>query len=214
MIRGHHFMLNGKSVPLALALPLILILSWGRPAIADDAIDKVRALLVRYPHSGADLLSQIDRDGNGIDQKEIDRANRVLAARIRAKNISERLIYDLNNDFEVTRSEVEQVADYDREPILLGDDKDAQDAQAAKQKRHSEEVVAEVMQGDANGNGKLDWLEISESLRMSDIDNQFEIFSVMLAQALLNADPNKDGIMTSAESTAILNLAVLKKAEK
>jgi hypothetical protein len=211
MIRGHHFMLNGKSVPLALALPLILILSWGRPAIADDAIDKVRALLVRYPHSGADLLSQIDRDGNGIDQKEIDRANRVLTARIRAKNISERLIYDLNNDFEVTRSEVEQVADYDREPILLGEDRDAR---AAKRKRHREEVAAEVMQSDANGNGKLEWLEISESLRMSGIDNQFEIFSVMLAQALLNADPNKDGILTSAESAAILNEAALKKAEK
>mgnify|MGYP001792117385 FL=1 len=144
-------------------------------------------------------------------QKEIDQANLVLTARIRAKNISERLIYDLNNDFEVTRAEVEQVADYNREPFSLGEDKDAQ---AAKQKRRREELVAEVMQGDANGNGKLDWLEISQSLRMSEIGNQFEIFSVVLAQALLNADPNKDGVLTDAESTAILNVALLKKAEK
>ena len=204
-------MLNGKSISLALAVPLISILSWGSPAVADDAIDSIRALLARNPQSGAEVLSQIDRDGNGIVQKEIDQANLVLTARIRAKNISERLIYDLNNDFEVTRAEVEQVADYNREPFSLGEDKDAQ---AAKQKRRREELVAEVMQGDANGNGKLDWLEISQSLRMSEIGNQFEIFSVVLAQALLNADPNKDGVLTDAESTAILNVALLKKAEK
>ena len=211
-------MLSGKSISMAPVALLFSILSWGSPAMADDAIDNIRALLVQYLQPGADglsqigpLLSQIDRDGNGIDQKEIDQANRVLTARLRAQNISQRLIYDLNDDFEVSKSEVEQVADYNREPFSLGEDKDAQ---AARQKRQREELIAGVMAFDADGDGKLEWLEISKPLRTSQNGNQYEIFPVKLAQALFNADPNQDGVLTDAESTAILNMAELKKAEK
>ena len=148
-------MLSGKSISIALVALLFSILSWGSHAMADDAIDNIRALLVPYLQPGADglsqtgpLLRQIDRDGNGIDQKEIDQANRVLTARFRAQNISQRLIYDLNDDFEVSKSEVEQVADYNREPFSLGEDKDAQ---AARQKRQREELIAGVMAFDADG---------------------------------------------------------------
>ena len=180
------------------------------PVWADnDPIADIRALLVQRNPSGSDILSQIapllrdiDREGNGLEQKDIDQAKLIHDAQRRAQVISRNLVYDLNGDLVVTRQEAESVLDYQMAVYAA---RAAGTSQANANKRQRDQQVNKIMQGDADGNQKLEGTELSVLGEGSEEARRYEDFNVNFAQALLKADPNADGIVTEAESLAVLS---------
>ena len=180
------------------------------PVRADsDPIADIRSLLAQRMSSSSDVLSQvgpllhdIDRDGNGLDQKDVDQARLIHDARRRSQLVSRNLVYDLNGDLVVTREEAEISIDYQmsrRASRAVGT------SQVNANKRQRDQQVNRIMQGDADGNQKLEGLELSVLPDGSDEGRRQENFSADFAQALIKADPNSDGVVTESESLAILS---------
>lgn len=180
------------------------------PVRADsDPIADIRSLLVQRYSSGLDVLSQagrllseIDRNGNGLDQKDVDQAKSVHDAQLRAELVSRNLAYDLNGDLVVSRQEAETIVDYQmsrRTSLALGV------SQKNANKRRRDQQVNGIMHGDTDGNQKLEGLELSVPPVGFDKVRQGRNFSADFAQALIKADPNSDGLVTESESLAILS---------
>jgi hypothetical protein len=174
-----------------------------------DPIADIRSLLAQRMSSDSDVLSQvgpllreIDRDGNGLDQKDIDQARLIHDARWRAQLVSRNLVYDLNGDLVVTREEAETAIDYQ---VSRRTSRAADTSQLNANKRQRDQQVNRIMQGDADGNQKLEGLELSALPEGSDEARRRQNFSADFAQALIRADPNSDGVVTESESLAILS---------
>lgn len=174
-----------------------------------DPIADIRSLLAQRMSSGSDILSQvgpllleIDRDGNGLDQKDIDQTKRIHDARWRAQLVSRNLVYDLDGDLVVTREEAETAIAYQmsRRASRAGDI-----SQLNANKRQRDQQVNKIMQGDADGNQRLEGLELSVLPEGSDESRRQQNFSADLAQALIKADPNSDGLVTESETLVILS---------
>lgn len=174
-----------------------------------DPIADLRSLFAQRMSTGSDFLSQvgpmlldIDRDGNGLDQKDIDKAKLIHDARLRAQLVSRSLVYDLNGDLVVTREEAETAIAYQ---ISRRGSRAADANQLNAIKRQRDQQVNKVMQGDGDGNQKLEGLELSDLPEGSNEARRQQNFNADFAQALIKADPNSDGLVTESESLAILS---------
>jgi hypothetical protein len=198
------------NVPLG-TLVLLLFIPLNN-AQANEKVDLIRSILAKKLQSGLDqvgqiasLLDRIDRNHDGINQKEIDQAKEISTARRNAQNISQRLTYDLNGDFVVTRKEVNQVAEYSMAGRLSAAHNQFLRNQINQQR---EDFVKRVMQADINRNEKLELSELSIPLHEEEVERDDDQLSITLSLALLDADPNNDGLVTESESSAILNQVV------
>jgi hypothetical protein len=180
------------------------------PVRADnDPIAEIRSLLVQRNTPGlivlseaSRLLSDIDRDGNGLDQNDIDQATLIKVAWRRAGTISRNLVYDLNGDLIVTRQEIEITKNYQ---MLLHVSRATGIREVNARKRQRDQLIDHIMRGDVNGDQKLEGLELSFLGKISKEMWQYEFISVDFAQALIKADPNSDGVVTDSEIRAILS---------
>ncbi len=170
-------------------------------AHAEEAIDNIRDLLVQsrnfdgnFLNSVSGLLRQVDRDRNGIDQKDIDLLILIGAAQMRAQTISRILTYDLDGDIVITRQEVEQVIKFQSPELNVNEGN-----QAILDRR-----VKEIMFGDANGDQKLEGAELAAKKIKTKETDLPQHFAIVLAGAILKADPNVDGKVTTSESLEIL----------
>lgn len=187
-------------------------LSLGGPAYADEAaIKEIRQLILESSGSGGDnssaftrfsgLFLEIDRDGNGMSLQDVELVEKVRTAQTRAQTAVEKLRYDLDGDLVVTRQELESVLAYEsgRRMRRLSDA-----AVAANLKREVASRADRIMKADTDGNGQLSGKEVTEPDPERNRDyNRFNQ-QTSLARAMLKADPNGDGILTEAETFAVL----------
>ena len=190
----------------------VLTLPWEGAALADDAaIQEVRKLYLESPQSNGDispaltkfsrLFLEIDRDGNGVSLQDIDLAEKVRTAQTRAQNASQKLRYDLDGDLSVTREELESVLAYETGRGMR------RQSDAAIQANFKREIAAradKIMKADTDGNGQLSGLEVSKPDPERNRDYGGFSQQTALARAMLNADPNGDGVLTEAETFVIL----------
>lgn len=169
---------------------------------AEETIDNIRNLLVQrgnfdgnFVNSVNSLLRQVDRDHNGIEQNDIDELVMFNSVTTRAQTISMILAYDVNGDFVVTRPEVERVLKF-RSPELNS---------AAADPERLDRRVKVIMFGDANGDQKLEGAELAAQKSTAKDSDVPQNFAMKLASAMLKADPNADGRVTTSESLAILS---------
>ncbi|MBL8904819.1 MAG: hypothetical protein JNK83_16120 [Rhizobiales bacterium] len=148
----------------------------------------------------AALRSGIDFNGNGIELPEIEVAETVRAARVRAQRAGLRLRYDLDGDFAITREEVETTLRYE-----MGRLRGNQSGEVYEKhfKNRLDEGVLRIMFTDADGDGRLAGAEMSAPGKI-----KFEQFylgeeKAALARALLKVDPNGDGLLTESETFEI-----------
>jgi hypothetical protein len=157
--------------------------------------DKAQSLTVL-----AKLFSSLDVNGNGVSPAELSQAEKIWDAASRASNAQRALAYDLDGDFVVTRQEIETVLDFRRRqpgsPIRL---------RPAEVEREIGAFVERALAGDANKNGSLEGMELL-SARARPGSGKFRLFvsPYELIHALLDADPNSDGLLTEAESHVLL----------
>jgi hypothetical protein len=148
----------------------------------------------------AKLFSSLDVNGNGVSLAELSQAEKIWDAASRASNAQRALAYDLDGDFVVTRQEIEAVLDFRRRqpgsPIRF---------HPAEVKREIKAFVERALAGDANKNGSLEGMEFL-SARARPGSGKFRLFvsPYELIHALLDADPNSDGLLTEAESHVLL----------
>jgi len=175
----------------------------GSEVLAADEINAVRQALSSYRGQGelplsaaADMmimmLRQMDADGNGLDEGDLDFAVKRAGAQLRAGYASDRLRYDLDGDASVSRAEIEAVVA--RESSASGSSAPSQ---------WQKERVDEIMLDDADGNGIISGVELV-SVPASRKRDRSDDRLLPLAQAFLAADPDHDGIVTQAESFAII----------
>lgn len=190
----------------------VLVLPWEGAALADDAaIQDIRKLYLESSQTGGDtssalnkfsrLFMEIDRDGNGVSLQDIDLAEKVRTAQTRAQIAAQKLKYDLDGDLVVTREELESVLAYE---TGRGMRRQSDAAILANFKREIAMRADKIMKADANGDGQLSGLEVSNRDPDRNWDNIVFIQQTALARAMLKADPNGDGILTEAEIFEIL----------
>jgi hypothetical protein len=147
------------------------------------------------------LFSSLDQNGDGISAQELNRAETISNARMRALFAQMNLMYDLDGDLVVTQQEVETVLDSNRLRLLGGNQK----LKAQLLRRRAAQIQS-AMAGDANNNGSLEGKELLAAPPKNGtgefrrgMTGQYE-----LVHALLDADPNSDGLLTEAEALALL----------
>jgi hypothetical protein len=189
----------------------ILALSWESAALADDAaIQEIRRLYLESSQPGGGnssvlnwfsrLFTEIDRDGDGVNLQEVDLAEKVRTAQGRAQIAAEKLRYDLDGDLVVTRQELESVLGYE-----TGRGRRFSNAEVtASFKREMMKRADKIMKADADGNGQLSGTEVSKPDPERNRDYGGFSQQIVLARAMLKADPNGDGVLTEAETFAIL----------
>lgn len=145
----------------------------------------------------AALTSDFDRNDNGIELQEIEAAETVRMARLRAQRTGLRLRYDLDGDFAITREEVETTLRYEMRRHRRGKSDEVYENQI---KNKLDKGVLTIMFTDADGDGRLAGAEMSAPGKIN--FNQFYLGeeNAALARALLKADPNGDGLLTESET--------------
>lgn len=185
---------------------------WSGPATADEAaIQEIRKLYLESSQSGGDsssalnrfsrLFAEIDRDGNGVNLQDVELVEKVRTAQSRAQLAAEKLRYDLDGDLVITRQEIESVVEFEsgRGTRRLSDA-----AILANFKRDVAKRTDKIMKADTDGNGQLSGAEVSKPDPERNRDYGGFTQQIALARAMLKADPNGDGVLTEAETFAIL----------
>lgn len=197
-----------KALAIAAAVSLAQLASG-----ASNAQNKTRSALVEayqlFAQSNGDksqrraalseLFLSLDHDGNGISTAEYNQAEAISNARQRAFYAQNVLAYDLDGDLAVTRKEIETVLDFKpRHPLTS--------LTPAEIELENNAAVERKMAGDANNNGSLEGGELlSAPVHRNYGDRrQVKVSPFALIHALLNADPNADGLLTAAETVALL----------
>jgi hypothetical protein len=148
------------------------------------------------------LFSSLDRNGDGISPSELDRAEMIAGASMRASNASMKLIYDLNGDMKVTQKEIETVLELNAN-LLQGDRKFLKAQMAVRQRTN----IQNIMKADANKNGAIEGTELltPRAVERSGGIGGFANRQHELARALLAADPNSDNLVTEEEAFALVS---------
>lgn len=208
-------MVRGKFARLARACiwpcaALVFVFAWEKPALA-DAIQDIRKLYFELVPSGGSnssalatfsgLFLEIDRDGNGVSLQDIDLVEKVWSAQARSQIIVEKLRYDLDGDLVVTRQEVELYLEYEIGRRLR---RTSGSGNAEMQKRELAKRVDKIMKADANGNGQIEGIEMSAVDTERNRDYGGRNWQATLARAMLKADPDGNGVLTEAETFALL----------
>ncbi|MBI3672727.1 MAG: hypothetical protein HY245_04770 [Rhizobiales bacterium] len=146
----------------------------------------------------ARMFAELDRNGDGITQDEIDLARTIRLAQSRGQRAAGLLRYDLNGDLAISRDEVEQAVRFE-----MGRRGTA--SNAVPEERLNREIgrlADRVMQRDADGNGKIEGSEIYVADPQQDGDRRLDQWGD-LPQAALRADPDGDGRLTEAEAMVL-----------
>lgn len=130
------------------------------------------AVIEQYVAQQVAPLRSADRDGDGLDRKDVELAEAQRQAQMRASSISQALRHDLDGDFRVTRSELER-------------------ATAGDEEYRDRSVTSMLDRYDADGDEVISLAEAADAEMHGRPDMQLE--------ALLKLDPSGDGILTAQE---------------
>lgn len=191
---------------------LVIMFAWEKPALADEAaVQEIRKLYFELVPSGGNnasalstfsgLFLEIDRDGNGVSLEDIDLVEKVWNAQTRSQIIVEKLRYDLDGDLVVTRHEVESYLEYELGRRLR---RTTGNGNADMQKREMAKRIDRIMKGDADSNDRIEGIEMSAVDPERNRDYGGRNWQVTLARAMLKADPDGNGVLTEAETFALL----------
>ena len=148
----------------------------------------------------AQVFQQIDVNGDGLEQQEIDRAIQKVNAQRRSQIISQYLRYDLDGNFEITADEVVSAAlDRGLTASQTGEGTN-------RAKRRQEEALKKIMRDDQNGDGVITLDEL-KTVKIDTERRDRSLSHVGIAQALLAFDQTGDGRVTQIEAFAALSQA-------
>jgi hypothetical protein len=183
-----------------------------------DPIQELRNAYIELYGNGAqrNLLSvlgqqfeTIDFDGDGIEKDEIVLAELLLKMRARSGYVSQWLNFDLDGDMRVSKPEAEKAISHQegRFQMKTSDPKAKQQLRDQLDKR-----IAQMFIADGDGNGFVE----KQELQLSHLGTSYEMELVQrgrdplgFAKALLNADPNSDGVITQLEAASLMGTALL-----
>ena len=148
------------------------------------------------------LFSSLDHNGDGSTPSELDQAETIANAAMRASAALRNLMHDLDGDMIVTQKEIETGFE-SRANARFGDIR-LQKAQLAVRQRNT---IQKIMSADVNKNGTLEGTELLTTPAM---DGRAGIGLMQnkqygLARALLAADPNSDNLLTEAEAFGLIS---------
>lgn len=189
----------------ALLLPLFLILAapaFGQqqPTAVKDEPTYLAGLIQEgqpremYIFAILTMLRRYDVNQDGLDAGDIEIMEATEAARLRAQNVRNILIYDLDGDGRVTRDEVKRV--------VLGRPRGAFGTLPQQTLTSAiDRQINTIMKPDTNGDNVITYDEMrayKPEGRASSSAQQIEML-----RALLALDPNKDGQLTVNELTKL-----------
>jgi hypothetical protein len=150
----------------------------------------------------AEIYSTLDRNGDGISKDEVDLSASISEARMRSQMAAQILAFDLNADLIVTADEI-ITANQPR--MRRGMNAGLQKGQVDVQ---NQAILKQYMMNDSDGTKSLAGKELyAVSDRMKQQHGMFgdgNSINIEMARALLNADPNADGLVTESEGLALL----------
>jgi hypothetical protein len=168
-----------------------------RYVVGEGRIDELLTLTAR-------VFKQLDHNGDGLTQLELDLSVAINEAERRAKAAGQRLVFDLNNDGEVTLAEATTVVDYRTAALLSGPARSA--SETARIKLEQDRFLSDVMAADSNKDGVIKGAELVEPDRAATTQDKRPAI-VAFIKALLASDPDHDGVLTKVESLVILRQA-------
>jgi len=146
------------------------------------------------------LFTDVDFDGAGLDQSEIILYQKMTRAARRAQIATQMLKYDLDGDTIVTRAEIRTYIQ-------------ARQSKFGRQNNYTlttrlKKTIDNILLGDPNNDGRI---EVSEYDALSKLPRQNRRTNLGdhsgTAMALLEADPNKDGVLTQIEAMGLIGKA-------
>jgi Ca2+-binding EF-hand superfamily protein len=193
-------------------LAFTLLLSSTIACQADVQTDLRQAYIDMFGRSGGmntlnaigAQFQQYDRNGDGLQQSEIDVADAQFKAQGRAQFASMWLANDLDGDLRVTRDEVEILVSrqfaYGRQGAMSAEQKEQMKQQLRAQS-------ATLMEVDIDKNGTIEGQELYQPQQRQNpqmIRDMERINPLRLAKALIAADPNQDGTLTLTEAAGLV----------
>jgi hypothetical protein len=130
-------------------------------------------------------FSHTDQDADGVDAADIEFVEKMERAEFQASAIRQVLVYDLNQDLIVSLGELSQ---YFNSP----------------NNRHLRTRIYDIMKADRNGDDKLEGAELYAASNDRDIDAYKAHSRLRIFQAMLAADPDRDGKLTFAEGEQLI----------
>ncbi|MGE3876661.1 MAG: EF-hand domain-containing protein, partial [Parvibaculaceae bacterium] len=199
-----------KWLRIAPVMASFMLASAGASGAADDRLQALRDAfslahgesfkIDRMASYVAQVFQQIDVNGDGLEQQEIERATQKVNALRRAQIISQYLRYDLDGNFEITTEEVVSAAlDRGLTASQTGEGTN-------RTKRRYEEALKKIMRDDQNGDGVITLDEL-KAVKIDTERRDRSLSQISIAQALLVFDQTGDGRVTQIEAFAAISQA-------
>ncbi len=151
----------------------------------------------------AQIFQQYDRDGNGIEEAEVNSFERVQTAANRAGVASQNLRFDLNGDLRVTREEMAEALEAQGGRYRGG--RQMTEAQKKQMQQRFDQQIAQMFKPDQDGNGVIEGAEIYAPSFDNGSREDYMRPAFAFVRVLLKADPNNDGKLTQAEGSLLLS---------